>query len=164
MIRSSIRALLTCAMLLPATAALAWSPEWEQCKNVNNKEETAGAIAACTHILADARERPNHAMALRNRCGIKYTADDYDGALDDCTRAISMDPKSSIGYERRGHVLKMKDETKRAMSDYNEAIRLDPRNAYALNARGHLKRQLGDQAGGDADVARAERIKPDINQ
>jgi regulator of sirC expression with transglutaminase-like and TPR domain len=50
------------------------------------------------------------------------------------------------------------------MSDYDQAIRLDPRNAYALNARGHMKQQLGDKAGGDADVARAERIKPDINQ
>ena len=164
MMQSSIRALVTCAMLLPATAALAWSPEWEQCKNVNSKDDAPRAITACTHILADSRERPNYAMALRNRCGIKYTADDYDGALEDCNRAISMDPKSSIGFERRGHVWKMKEDTKRAMSDYDEAIRLDPRNAYALNGRGHLKQDLGDQAGGDADVARAEKIKPDINQ
>ena len=164
MMRSFIRALVTCAMLLPATAALAWSPEWEQCKNINNKDATDSAIQACTHILADKRERPNYAMALRNRCGAKYTAADYDGALEDCTAAISIDPKSSIGYERRGPVWKMKDDTKHAMSDYDEAIRLDPRNAYALNGRGHLKQQLGDQAGGDADVARAEKIKPDINQ
>jgi tetratricopeptide (TPR) repeat protein len=159
-----IPALLTCAMLLPATAALAWSPEWEQCKDVNNKDGVARALAACTHILALDSERPNYAMALRNRCGIKYTADDYDGALEDCNRAVSMDPKSAIGYERRGHVFVMKGETKRAMADYDEAIRLDPRNAYALNARGHLKQRLGDNAGGDADIARAEKIKPDINQ
>lgn len=159
-----IRALLTGAMLLPATAALAWSPEWEQCKNVNDKDAIERAIAACTRILALESERPNHAMALRNRCGIKYTAGDYDGALEDCNRAVSMDQRSAIGYERRGHVWVMKDETRRAMADYDEAIRLDPRNAYALNARGHLKQRLGDNAGGDADIARAEKIKPDINQ
>jgi tetratricopeptide (TPR) repeat protein len=161
--KSSIRALLSCAMLLSASAALAWSPEWEQCKDVNSKEAADRAIAACTHILDMKSERPNYAMALRNRCGIKYTAGDYDGALEDCNRAISMDARSAIGYERRGHVLVMKDENKRAMSDYDEAIRLDPRNAYALNARGHLKQRLGDNAGGDADIARAKQIKPDID-
>lgn len=149
--------------MLPATAGLAWSPEWEQCKNINDKAATEGAIEACTHILADKRERPNYAMALRNRCGAKYTAGDYDAALEDCNRAVSMDAESSIGFERRGHIWKMKDDTKDAMADYDEAIRLDPRNAYALNGRGHLKQQLGDQAGGDDDVARAEKIKPDIN-
>lgn len=157
--------LLIAAMLAAApTAALAWSPEWDQCKDIKNKDTTAQAITACTHILADRNERPNYAMALRNRCGAKYTAENYEGALEDCNRAISMDPKSSIGHERRAHILVKQGEDKRAMADFDEAIRLDPRNAYALNARGYLKRSMGDKAGGDADVARAEKIKPGISK
>src|SRR5262249_31792696 len=148
----------------PATAALAWSPEWANCKNVNDKAEVERAIAACTHILEDRSERPNHAMALRNRCAIKDTAGDYEGALVDCDRAIALEPAATIGYERRGNVLRDKGESTRAMSDYDEAIRRDPQNAWALYARGALKRHIGDRAGGDRDVARAKQIKPDIGQ
>ena len=89
--RSMARALLICAMLASAPGlAFGWSPEWEQCKDVNNKEAAERALAACSRILADKSERPNHAMALRNRCAIKYTQGNYDGALTDCTQAINV--------------------------------------------------------------------------
>jgi tetratricopeptide (TPR) repeat protein len=162
--RPTIRAMLICAMFAPAIdLAFAWSPEWEQCKDVNDKETAERALTACTRILNDKSERPNHAMALRNRCAIKYTQGNYDGALTDCNQAINMEPKSDIGYERRGSVWRMKGDDKRAMADLDKAVQINSQNPYALYARGVLKKRMGDEAGGEADIARAREIKPDID-
>jgi tetratricopeptide (TPR) repeat protein len=136
--RLTVHAMLVCAIFTSATdLAFGWSPEWEQCKDVNNKDTAGQALAACNHILNDKSEQPNYAMALRNRC--------------------------AIGYERRGYVWQEKGDDKRAMADYDKAVQLNPKSAYALYARGLLKKRNGDQAGGDADIARARQIKPDID-
>jgi tetratricopeptide (TPR) repeat protein len=162
--RLTVHAMLVCAIFTSATdLAFGWSPEWEQCKDVNNKDTAGQALAACNHILNDKSEQPNYAMALRNRCAIRYTLGDYDDALADCNQAIKAQPQSDIGYERRGYVWQEKGDDKRAMADYDKAVQLNPKSAYALYARGLLKKRNGDQAGGDADIARARQIKPDID-
>jgi tetratricopeptide (TPR) repeat protein len=162
--RLMLRAALVCAIFTSATdLAFGWSPEWEQCKDVNNKDTADRALTACNRILNDKSERPNYAMALRNRCAIKYTQGNYDGALADCSQAINSDPRSDIGYERRGGVWQMKGDDKRAMTDYDKALQLNPKNAYALYGRGLVKKKMGDEAGGDADIARARQIQPDID-
>src|ERR1700686_2658421 len=97
----TIRAMFICAIFTSATdLAFGWSPEWERCQNVSNVP-TDQAIEACTPSLNDRSERPNYAMALRNRCGIKTPKADYDGALADCNQALEMQPQSDIAYERR---------------------------------------------------------------
>ena len=162
--RSTISSILACAMLASATnLAFAWSPEWDQCKEINNKDTADRAVTACTHIVNDRSERPNHAMALRNRCGAKYTLGNYDGALADCNQAVKIEPQSDIGYERRGSVWRMKGDDKRAMADFEKALEINPKNPYALYARGLVKKGMGDETGGEADIARAREIKPDID-
>jgi len=162
--RSTPRAMLICAMLMSGTdLAFGWSPEWEQCKDVSNKDTADRALAACTHILNDKTERPNYAVALRNRCAIKYIQGNYDSALADCNQAINMQPQSDIGYERRASVWRMKGDDKRAMADYDKALQINSNNAFALHARGVLKRRMGDASGGDADIAHAREIKSDID-
>lgn len=162
--RLLIPALLSCAILSPASAAWAASPEWPQCADVNNKSAVERSLAARNHILADRRGKPNYGLAVANLCGIKYTAGDYDAALADCDRAISINKTNAVAFVRRALIWVAKDDPKRAMVDYDEALRLDPRNPFALYHRGRLKKRLGDDAGGDADIARAKQIKPDIDQ
>jgi Flp pilus assembly protein TadD len=57
----------------------------------------------------------------------------------------------------------MKGDDKRAMADFEKALQLNAKNPYALYDRGALKKKMGDEAGGDADLARAREIKPDID-
>jgi Flp pilus assembly protein TadD len=57
----------------------------------------------------------------------------------------------------------VKGDDKRARADYDKALQLNPKNPYTLFARGVLKKKMGDEAGGDADIARARQIKPDID-
>jgi Flp pilus assembly protein TadD len=55
----------------------------------------------------------------------------------------------------------MKDYA-RAIADYTEAFRLDPDYAETLMRRGIVRRLNGDKTGGDADVAAAKKIDPDL--
>jgi tetratricopeptide (TPR) repeat protein len=159
----AIRTIIIAAIFMSSTElAFAWSPKWEQCKDINNKDTADQALAACNAILKDRSEQPNYAMALRNRCGIKYTKGDYDGALADCNHALDMEPKSDIGYERRGLVWLAKGDDDHALTDLQKSLELNPDNPYSLLARGHLRQRQGDTAGGDADVVRAKQLKPDI--
>jgi Flp pilus assembly protein TadD len=133
-----------CAMVLAATPGFAEdSPDWKRCADVNNKEVTTQALAACDRLFKDPGEAKNQAMILRNKCGIRYTAGDFDMALSDCNQAMRMEPKSPIVHNRRGLIWYKKGDMDRAFSDYNKAIELNPKYPIALNNRAlvfHLRK------------------------
>lgn len=56
----------------------------------------------------------------------------------------------------------MKGDYARAVADYDRAIAIDGRNVFTLYRRGTAKLKLGDVAGGEADIAAAKRVKPDV--
>jgi tetratricopeptide (TPR) repeat protein len=154
--------MLVFAALVAATPAFALSPFWDQCKDVNNPDAADQNIEACNRILEDRNEAENRAMALRNRCGIYYTKNDYDHALADCNQAIKMEPQSKIAYNRRGLVWYSKGDNDRAIADFDQAIRIDPQFAYALFNRGLAWRAKGDNRRADADKAKAIRLDPKL--
>ena len=162
--RLPICGLLVFAMLTAAAPAFGESADWKQCAEVNNKDAVAKSLAACNRILKDKREAQYHTMALRNRCGIYYTNNDYERALADCNRAVRQEPKSQIVYDRRGLIWHVKGDYDRAIADFDQAIRINPNYARALYHRGTSKQANGDNAGGDADIARAKQIDPDIDK
>ena len=156
-----------CGMLLSivvaaATPAFGASTDWDQCKDVNNKATAEMSLAACNRILKDPSEAKYHAMALRNRCGIRYTMDDLEGALADCNQAAHMEPQSAIVYNRRGLTWYTKRDNNRTISDYNQAIQLNPNYTLAYYNRGLARQAKGDTAACDADVAHAKKLQPDV--
>ncbi len=50
----------------------------------------------------------------------------------------------------------------RAIADYGAAVALNPKDAGSLYCRGMAKLRGGDKTGGNADIAAAKAIKPDI--
>ena len=50
----------------------------------------------------------------------------------------------------------------KAIADYDAALRIRPKHANSLYGRGVAKRQKGDEAGGEADFAEAQAIRPSI--
>ena len=46
--------------------------------------------------------------------------------------------------------------------DMDAVLQLTPQDASALYVRGLSKQRLGDVAGGEADIARAKAIQPNI--
>jgi tetratricopeptide (TPR) repeat protein len=160
--RLPIFGLLMLVALAAATPASAQSPYWDRCKDVNNVDTADRAIAACNHILDDRNEAKNRAMALRNRCGIYYTKNDYDLALADCNQAIRMEPNSAIAYNRRGLIWYAKDDNDRAIADFDRAIGIDRKFAFAYFNRGLAWRAKGDTGRADADRTEAIRLDPSL--
>jgi tetratricopeptide (TPR) repeat protein len=148
--------------LTAAVPAFGQSPDWDRCKDVNNADTADRSLAACTRILGNRGETKNHAMALRNRCGIWYTKNDYDHALADCNQALRMEPQSAIGYNRRGLIWYAKGSNDPAIADFDQAIRIDAKFAYAYFNRALAWRAKGDDARADVDKAEAIRLDPKL--
>jgi len=51
----------------------------------------------------------------------------------------------------------------RAIADFDEAIRLDGKLARAYLFRGLAKQAKGDDAGGNADMAKAKQLDPNVD-
>jgi hypothetical protein len=51
-----------------------------------------------------------------------------------------------------------------AIADYNSALRLDSKLPSALYGRGFAKLKKRDLAGGDADIAAAKTVEPNIEE
>jgi len=78
--------------------------------------------------------------------------------------AAATEPRDLIAtaYSRRAAAYHRKAEDKKALADFEAALRIEPNFAYALYGRGLVRQAAGDAAGGDADIAAAQRMQPDI--
>lgn len=87
--------------------------------------------------VADTPLRPEDYFIYDQR---KYEKKDYQGALRDYNRAISINPNFAQGYGGRGTVKHMQLRDYRgALDDYNRAIQLRPDLAIVYKFRGELK-------------------------
>lgn len=106
--------------------------------------------------------KPDYYVAINNRGVALMNKGELDRAIADFDRAVQIKPdyhpafySRAVAYGRKGHF-------GRAIADYDVVIRVDPKNAALLHQRGALKLKSGDATGGEADIRRAESIKPGI--
>jgi tetratricopeptide (TPR) repeat protein len=85
---------------------------------------------------------------------------DYDRAIADHSKAISIDPKLAFAFSNRGDVYFDKQDHDRAIADYSEAIRLDPRNVSAFSGRGAVYSLKQDHKRAIGDYSEAIRLDP----
>ena len=52
----------------------------------------------------------------------------YDQAVNDCTKAIELDPNYVKAYLRRAHAYTLMEKHQEAVWDYDKAKSLDPEN------------------------------------
>jgi tetratricopeptide (TPR) repeat protein/V8-like Glu-specific endopeptidase len=90
----------------------------------------------------------------------KYDRGDYNGALSDYNRAITMNPKYAFAYNNRANLYLQQRELPKALTDYNRAIALRPNLALAYSNRGTVKTELKDYPGAMADYNRAISLDP----
>jgi len=108
------------------------------------------------------RINPSSPVALGNRCFAKAVLGELGQALSDCNEALRIKRKYPAAYASRAITylkLKRYDD---AIADYTVLLKSQPDNPYALFGRGVARRMKGDARGGDADIAAATSIKPDI--
>ena len=102
--------------------------------------------------------------ALNNRCWVRALwGRDLDQGLADCNVALRLTPHISAILDSRGLVNLRLGKLADSIADYDESLRLQSRNAWSLYGRGLARRRKGDTAGGDADVAAAAAIDPQLS-
>ena len=107
---------------------------------------------------------PKYASAFFNRGSSFQDKKQHDRAIEDYDQAIKFDPKYADAFFNRGNTYQDKGQPDRAIQDYDHAILLNPIHAGAFYNRGLAKKQKGDEAGAQADLAAARKIKPSIGR
>jgi tetratricopeptide (TPR) repeat protein len=105
---------------------------------------------------------PDFANAFNNR-GVAYrNMGELDRAVADYDQAIRIEPDYIAAFYNRGLALAGKREYGKAISDFTTVLRVDPKNPTVLYRRGTTYLSSGDIEAGNADLAAAKAIKPDI--
>ncbi len=105
---------------------------------------------------------PDFANAYNNR-GVAYrNMGNLDRAVADYDQAIRIKPDYVAAFYNRGLALADKREYEKAISDFTAVLRVDPKNPTVLYRRGTTYLNSGDIEPGNADLAEAKAIKPDI--
>ena len=130
-----------------------------------------GQYAAAVHQYdlwieshGDDRRLPS---ALRTRCGLQAGANiDLDRALDDCDKAIAEQSASDrgIALSNRSLVYLRLGQFDRAIADDTASIQLRSRTGSPYYLRGLAELRKGLTAQGQADLAVAQKLQPDIAQ
>lgn len=102
-------------------------------------------------------EKFNKSIELNNEMSVSYfyrgaayhSIEEYDDAILDYTKALSLDPKMTDAYYNRARILlSRKDidnpDINRAISDLNKALELDENFADALYSMAAAYKKLGD--------------------
>ncbi len=107
---------------------------------------------------------PLDARALINRGFVKAKQGDFDGAIEEFSRAIELEPNLSAAWFDRGLARERKGEVERAIADYSRAIALDGTNLAFRLRRGIVRGMAADFEGALDDttwvLARDQRAAP----
>ncbi|MDQ2928717.1 MAG: tetratricopeptide repeat protein, partial [Pseudomonadota bacterium] len=102
--------------------------------------------------------------ALNSRCWTRLSLGiELDKALADCDAAVDADSKNPNYLDSRGWVYLRLGKYKEALSDFDRGIGYRPEGPWSLYGRGLTKKRLGDAVRGEADLAAARKMQPDID-
>ena len=87
-----------------------------------------------------------------NNGNVKFTLKDYNGAIQDYSKAIELKPDYSLAYYSRAICRSMLGDYENAKYDFNKAIEFKPDyfDAY-MNRAFYIKEKTGDYAGAIED-------------
>lgn len=123
--------------------------------------EGRNSAAACTRVMNSGRlPREQFYIGYFNRGSGYRRAGDFDKALADFKKVVTLRPKFARGYHMRGLVqgdLGARDE---AFADLDRAIELDSREWSTYYSRASLLQAKGDNDGALADLKTAGDLKP----
>ena len=108
---------------------------------------------------------PKYVPALKKRGQAFLGKKAWDLSISDYSAAILLEPKYGEHFYNRGSAYLGRDDYSRALKDFDEAIRLNFHDkALALYWRGITRQQIGDRAEGQADIAAAKKIDPNVGK
>ena len=89
-----------------------------------------------------------------------WEIDDYQGAIDQFSRAISYKPGWKRAWWMRSQAYKMLDQYPKALADISYAINMEPQDDRPIAARGYIFQFSGDLASALEDFRAAAKLDP----
>ncbi len=124
-----------------------------ECAQVNAPDQ---AIAGCTRVIEDTRQKPKgRAAAFYNRGNAHAAKGARDAAIADYDEAIKLEPKNARALNNRGSARSDKGDTEAALADFDAALKLDRRLASAYFNRANLHAAKGETARAIEDYSKA---------
>src|SRR5688572_2357288 len=100
--------------------------------------------SAHRHYRAAADADANNAVAWEGLGNVAFERRDYEDAIANYQKAISIDPKAMSARNQLAVALTSANRTQDAIRSLEQTLEVDPVNAFALNALGGLHQKLGD--------------------
>jgi len=119
-------------------------------------QDLKGSIAVLSRLTALAPQMVDFIWIAKAR----HQTGDIKGAIEDCTRALELDPAYVTAYEERGFSKLALGDLKGALADYSKVVELRPRDAAGYAHRAVVRRELGDPRGAMADHDQAILLNP----
>jgi len=85
---------------------------------------------------------------------------DLDGAIDDFSKVIEIDPTYAMAYDRRGWAKIELGDYLGGIEDYTKVIELSPKDKWGYLQRARAKVKLGDYLGGIEDYTKVIELYP----
>ena len=95
---------------------------------------------------------PELTDAYKYRGGLLGIVKQYDRSLDDLSKYLEKHPDDPEIHYNRALSLVNLNRLPEALADLDKTLELDPNFLRAYRARGNVRKQLGDTAGGEADL------------
>jgi tetratricopeptide (TPR) repeat protein len=131
-------------------------------------EREVGVIATDPRIIQGLIDRftepvlsPATADSYRKRGFERLNVRDYQGAVEDYTRALELDPNSAIACNDRGVAFSSLGDQPAAIADYTKALQLDPNQPVYYFNRGFARFNQEDFRGAIEDYSQVIRLSPE---
>ncbi len=133
----------------------------------------AGAYASLDHptqVIAQTdlwiavhEQDPRLIEAYNERCWARaLLGQELEQALRDCNAGLRLSPHAPNLLDSRGLVNLRRNQFDKAIDDYNAALKINPKIAWSLYGRGIAELRKGKTAQGEADIAAAKALAPDL--
>lgn len=82
----------------------------------------------------------------------------FQNALDDCDKALALDPGFADAYYIKGVVAQYQGAWERGVEAFSECVKLDPDRAEAYQRRGEIYDHVGDYMNASVDFKKASEL------
>ena len=139
--------------------ALALAKKGEEAQKAGEME---GAVRLYTQALTMPDLPPKLISGiLLNRGLARKALMQYDEALADMDRSISLTPGNFLAYNARGNLRETAGQLDEAIADFNRAIEIEPEYSSAYYNRSLAYEKKGDLKGALADARKFAELAPD---
>ncbi len=143
---------LAAPFLLPAPASAGPA---EDCSSEDNEKRIAG----CTELLMQEGLDPNTAALAYSLRALAYSIKgQYDQAIPDYDRALSLNPNFAVALNNRAWAMFKSGHAEAGLNDVERSLVLSPGSPHALDTRAHIKQFTGRPAEAIADYDLAMRL------